>query len=67
MGKRAVPAGILRNRSGAAGCLPQTQPEIKVLLDAFTLEKGLMEVEYELQYRPDWVRIPLHGILEQLQ
>jgi maltose alpha-D-glucosyltransferase / alpha-amylase len=51
----------------AAGCLPQTQPEIKVLLDAFTLEKGLMEVEYELQHRPDWVRIPLHGILEQLQ
>jgi maltose alpha-D-glucosyltransferase/alpha-amylase len=51
----------------AADCLPQTQPEIKVLLDAFTLEKGLMEVEYELRHRPDWVRIPLHGILEQLQ
>jgi maltose alpha-D-glucosyltransferase/alpha-amylase len=47
--------------------LPQTQPEIKVLLDAFTLEKGLMEVEYELRHRPDWVRIPLNGILEQLQ
>jgi maltose alpha-D-glucosyltransferase / alpha-amylase len=53
--------------AGAAGCLPRTQPEIKALLDAYTLEKGLMEIEYELQYRPDWVRIPLHGILEQLQ
>jgi maltose alpha-D-glucosyltransferase / alpha-amylase len=53
--------------AGAAGCLPRTQPEIKALLDAYTLEKGLNEVEYELQHRPDWVRIPLHGILEHLQ
>ncbi|HET9165033.1 MAG TPA: maltose alpha-D-glucosyltransferase [Candidatus Angelobacter sp.] len=53
--------------SGAADCLPQTQPEIKALLDAYTLEKGLVEVEYELEHRPDWVRIPLHGILEHLQ
>jgi maltose alpha-D-glucosyltransferase/alpha-amylase len=53
--------------AGAAGCLPKTQAEVKVLLDAYTLEKGLLEVEYELEHRPDWVRIPLHGILEQLQ
>ena len=53
--------------AGAAGCLPKTQAEVKVLLDAYTLEKGLLEVEYELENRPDWVRIPLHGILEQLQ
>jgi maltose alpha-D-glucosyltransferase/alpha-amylase len=53
--------------AGAAGCLPKTLAEIKVLLDAYTLEKGLLEVEYELEHRPDWVRIPLHGILEQLQ
>jgi maltose alpha-D-glucosyltransferase/alpha-amylase len=53
--------------AGAAGCLPKTQAEVKALLDAYTLEKGLIEVEYELEHRPDWVRIPLHGILEQLQ
>jgi maltose alpha-D-glucosyltransferase/alpha-amylase len=53
--------------AGAAKCLPQTQAEIKALLDAYTLEKGLIEIEYELEYRPDWIRIPLHGILEQLQ
>jgi maltose alpha-D-glucosyltransferase/alpha-amylase len=53
--------------AGAAGCLPKTQEEVKALLDAYTLEKGLIEVEYELEHRPDWVRIPLHGILEQLQ
>jgi maltose alpha-D-glucosyltransferase/alpha-amylase len=53
--------------AGAGNCLPQTQAEIKALLDAYTLEKGLIEVEYELENRPDWVRIPLHGILDQLQ
>jgi len=40
---------------------------VKALLDAYTLEKGLMEIEYELANRPDWIRIPLHGVLEQLQ
>ena len=25
-----------------------------------------MEIEHELQYRPQWIRIPLHGILEHL-
>jgi len=53
--------------AGAAGWLPQTQLEVKALLDAYTLEKGLMEIEYELANRPDWIRIPLHGILELLQ
>ena len=53
--------------AGGADWLPQTQPEIKALLDAYTLEKGLMEIEYELENRPDWIRIPLHGVLEQLQ
>jgi maltose alpha-D-glucosyltransferase / alpha-amylase len=65
-----ISALFLRGYFEAAGTsdwLPQTQPEIKVLLDAYTLEKGLMEIEYELEHRPDWVRIPLHGVLEQLQ
>ncbi|MBZ5506982.1 MAG: maltose alpha-D-glucosyltransferase [Acidobacteriia bacterium] len=53
--------------AGPAQCLPKTQAETKALLDAYTLEKGLLEVEYELERRPDWIRIPLHGILEQLQ
>ena len=65
-----VSALFLRSylETAAAGdCLPKTQEEIKAVLDAYTLEKGLIEVEYELEHRPDWVRIPLHGILEQLQ
>jgi maltose alpha-D-glucosyltransferase/alpha-amylase len=32
-------------------------------LDAFLLQKAVYEVSYELNNRPDWVRIPLRGIL----
>ena len=34
-----------------------------MLFDAFVLQKALYEVSYELNNRPDWVRIPLRGIL----
>jgi maltose alpha-D-glucosyltransferase/alpha-amylase len=36
------------------------------LLDVFVLDKALYEVEYELASRPDWVVIPLLGILRIL-
>jgi maltose alpha-D-glucosyltransferase / alpha-amylase len=32
----------------------------------FGLEKVLYELRYELANRPDWVRIPLAGLLERL-
>jgi len=47
--------------------LPQTPEEIELLLDAFVLEKAVYEVAYELNNRPDWVRIPLTGILQLLE
>ena len=43
--------------------IPAKQIERLLLLDAFLLEKALYEVSYELNNRPDWVRIPLKGIL----
>ena len=33
------------------------------LLNAYLLEKALYELLYELNHRPEWVRIPLSGIL----
>ncbi|WP_026443322.1 maltose alpha-D-glucosyltransferase [Pseudacidobacterium ailaaui] len=43
-----------------SGLLPQT--ELKSLLDAYLLDKALYELNYEMNNRPDWVRIPLMGI-----
>jgi maltose alpha-D-glucosyltransferase/alpha-amylase len=32
----------------------------------FVLDKALYELNYELNNRPDWARIPLGGILDLL-
>ncbi|MGH7405928.1 MAG: putative maltokinase, partial [Candidatus Methylomirabilales bacterium] len=47
--------------------IPRNRGELQVLLDAFLLEKALYELAYELNNRPDWVRIPIQGILELLE
>jgi maltose alpha-D-glucosyltransferase/alpha-amylase len=44
-----------------------TDAPLRGLLDLFLLEKALYEVRYELDDRPDWVAIPLYGILSLLQ
>jgi maltose alpha-D-glucosyltransferase/alpha-amylase len=43
--------------------IPATWQERRILLDAFLLQKALYEVAYELNNRPDWLQIPLRGIL----
>jgi maltose alpha-D-glucosyltransferase/alpha-amylase len=48
------------------GFLPRTREEKEVLLDALLLEKAIYELGYELNNRPDWVKIPLHGIRQLL-
>jgi maltose alpha-D-glucosyltransferase/alpha-amylase len=50
-----------------ADLLPKEPEPLKVLLDAFILEKALYEVSYELNNRPDWINIPLRGILNILE
>lgn len=52
--------------SGSAAHLPRTREEVQVLLDAHVLEKALYEIAYELNNRPDWVGIPIRGVLELL-
>jgi maltose alpha-D-glucosyltransferase/alpha-amylase len=47
----------------AGGFLPQDPAQLRTLLSAYLLEKALYEVRYELNNRPDWVTIPLEGIL----
>jgi len=50
-----------------AAFLPASCGEREILLDLFLLEKALYEVQYELNNRPEWVAIPLRGLLEQLE
>jgi len=47
--------------------LPQSREGIKVILDAYLLDKALYEVNYELNNRPDWIGLPLQGILQMLE
>lgn len=49
------------------GILPDNTKNIKILLDAFLLDKALYEVSYELNNRPDWVKVPLEGILQLME
>ena len=55
------------DRSAGARHLPATRDEVNVLLNAHLLEKALYEIGYELNSRPEWVRIPLRGVLDLLR
>jgi len=48
--------------AGTASFTPQTPADLELQLTTMLLEKALYELRYELNSRPDWVRIPLRGI-----
>jgi maltose alpha-D-glucosyltransferase/alpha-amylase len=52
--------------AGGAG-LAQARAHVGGLLELFVLEKALYELGYEVDNRPDWVRIPLQGLLDVLE
>jgi maltose alpha-D-glucosyltransferase/alpha-amylase len=52
---------------GPGELLPSDDHHIRVLLDALMLEKALYELRYELNNRPEWVVIPIQGILHLLE
>jgi trehalose synthase-fused probable maltokinase len=47
--------------------LPPGQAAIERLLAVFELEKAVYELRYELDNRPDWVGIPVAGILRLIE
>jgi maltose alpha-D-glucosyltransferase/alpha-amylase len=46
--------------------VPPEEQAFDAMLHAFVLEKAFYELGYELNNRPEWVRIPLAGILKHL-
>jgi maltose alpha-D-glucosyltransferase/alpha-amylase len=64
-----VSAAFLRaylRKSAGAPYLPPVRTELAALLNLFIFDKALYELAYEVNNRPDWVRIPLRGILPLL-
>jgi maltose alpha-D-glucosyltransferase/alpha-amylase len=65
-----VSAIFLRAYLDAAGgreFVPESQKQRRILMRSYLIEKCLLEINHELEYRPDWLRIPVRGILDQLQ
>lgn len=52
--------------AGGSRIIPGSRNELRILLGALLLEKAIYELSYELNNRPDWVGIPLHGIRQLL-
>jgi maltose alpha-D-glucosyltransferase / alpha-amylase len=51
---------------GHQGLWPKNARVAAQVLDFFQLEKTFEETEYELLYRPEWLRVPLTGMLRIL-
>jgi maltose alpha-D-glucosyltransferase/alpha-amylase len=45
----------------------QSREEVRLVLQAFLLDKALYEVAYEANHRPEWLPIPVAGITEILE
>ena len=55
-----------RQTVGESRIVPSDPDQFRLLLDALVIEKAAYELEYEINNRPDWVGIPLHGILSTI-
>ena len=50
-----------------SGLLPKTRDELNLLMNILLLDKAIYELNYELDNRPDWVAVPIEGILELIK
>jgi maltose alpha-D-glucosyltransferase/alpha-amylase len=55
--------GYTKTAAGLAS-VPADGHSLGALLDLFLIEKALYELRYEIANRPDWIAIPLRGLLE---
>ncbi len=64
VGQRGVPARLSCGDATDRHCLPRDPDDFDTLLRGFVVDKALYELGYELNNRPDWVHIPLTGLLQ---
>jgi predicted trehalose synthase len=50
----------------ASEVLPQSEQELRLMLRAYLLNHAVHEIGVELAARPDWLHVPLRGILSLL-
>ncbi len=49
------------------GLLPTDMEQLRILIDAYILDKAVYELGYELNNRPNWLQVPLQGILQLME
>ena len=66
--RQMVGAFIEAYRAAAVGCpsVPAADAIFQRLLHLFLMEKALYEICYEATNRPDWIVIPVYGLLRLL-
>ncbi len=47
--------------------LPARAEDVEVMLNGYLLQKALYEVKYEMNNRPDWLHVPVRGIMQLLE
>ena len=55
-----------RESAANSSIVPHSEADFQLVINAYVLDKALYELGYELNNRPDWVRIPLAGIVSLL-
>jgi maltose alpha-D-glucosyltransferase / alpha-amylase len=63
---RSFLGGYLEVAENVPSLVPKSRDELKILLDAFTMEKAVYELGYELNNRPDWLLVPIYAIKEMI-
>jgi maltose alpha-D-glucosyltransferase/alpha-amylase len=51
------------DRARGTKLVPPNENDLRLLLDFFLLEKCIYEIGYELNNRPEWLEIPLRGLV----
>ena len=51
---------------GRTGLIPESRDEFRILLNAYMLERALIEIRYEVRRRSEWVKVPIVGVFELL-